>query len=218
MNHYSTGDTLYVLAENGLNLRSQPDRNADVLKTLKLGSQLEVLNSKSIYEDYFIGEEITEQIVTAQNDTINILFIGNWVKVRIGNQIGFVVDTYLTKINPNNMIDLTKDINEIINLEFGEPNLISNDIENPNGGCDKFLYNNGIFSKHCVYGSSTSGYTLILPEFSFEEVIQLYLLRESYIMKFNKQGKKEVEFETDSNYYEIKEFGGTVIIVNENGA
>lgn len=82
---YTKGDTLYVLARKGLNMRAMPNNQATLIKELAYGTLL-VITNDSIFDAYQI------------EDIKNFYIQGNWVNVcDKNNTCGYVFDGYLSK-------------------------------------------------------------------------------------------------------------------------
>jgi hypothetical protein len=85
---YQPGDTLYVWARSGLQLRAAPNLQAAVLRSLPLNTAVRVL-------------ERTDQPLTlsvlppAYQNAHPLLLRGYWVAVETGGQRGYLFDAYL---------------------------------------------------------------------------------------------------------------------------
>ena len=88
---YQKGDTLFVLAKSGLNLRSTPNAKSDVISTLPYGSKITVLEDTSYRRDAITEFESSEGKLTFQ---------GNWIKVSHAQQSGYIFDGYLSHLPP----------------------------------------------------------------------------------------------------------------------
>lgn len=75
---YSAGDILQINANGGLNLRDMPALQSKILKLLSYGQQVRI-------------EQLEHQ------DTIGNL-IGNWVKIEVNQEKGYVFDGFLTSL------------------------------------------------------------------------------------------------------------------------
>ncbi len=82
---YTKGDTLYVLARKGLNMRVMPNIRATLIQELAYGTPLIIAND-SIFDAYQV-EDIKDFYIQ-----------GNWVKACDNNKTcGYVFDGYLSK-------------------------------------------------------------------------------------------------------------------------
>lgn len=77
----NVGDQLFVFAENGLNMRDQPDLNGNKVHLLKKGDLVQVLDLMELLNKDTINNEV-----------------GYWIKVKYYDQVGFVFDIYLTSL------------------------------------------------------------------------------------------------------------------------
>lgn len=75
--HFQIGDTLYVAAKNGLNLRSQPNSNSTIIEKINL-------NETVIVDSVLMVDTISNRI-------------GNWVQVFRKKTSGYLFDGYLNK-------------------------------------------------------------------------------------------------------------------------
>ncbi len=78
---YETGDTLYVFASNGLNMREEPNTMSRKMQTLEFGESVIVLNDE---EKYY---EIDNRL-------------GTWVQVEANGKIGFLYSGFLSDFRP----------------------------------------------------------------------------------------------------------------------
>ncbi len=108
INNYKLGDTLFVWAKNGLNIRKEPDANSPVVAKLSFGSQvliidealqttpylLEISKIKELDEYHQDKESISER----RKSKKKLVFSGFWVKIRTNNTEGYVFDAYLSSL------------------------------------------------------------------------------------------------------------------------
>ena len=87
---YSIGDTMYVYAFDGLNLREQPNVNSKVIGKLEFGEKVQVANMPKI------GHENEVKIGTTK---------GYWVTIKQNEKTGYVFDAYLSKL-PNSKLNI----------------------------------------------------------------------------------------------------------------
>jgi hypothetical protein len=81
---YVKGDTLYILARKGLNMRAMPSSTAPLLQELAYGTRV-IISSDSIFDEYRV-EDIKDFFIK-----------GNWRKVCTETACGYVFDGYLSK-------------------------------------------------------------------------------------------------------------------------
>lgn len=116
---YSNGDSVYVISESGLNLRSDKNISSKVVKVIPSGQKLRVLESDSI---------------TKLPSINNIM--GAWVQVVDSTDLtrGFVFDYYLSKYPPFKFVKNDNSECWVNDLLF--------DIKNEIGKLDSFEYSN----------------------------------------------------------------------------
>jgi hypothetical protein len=86
---YSIGDTLYVCAFDGLNLREQPNVNSKVIGKLAFGEKVQVSNLPNI------AFENEVKIGTSK---------GYWIIITQNDKTGYVFDAYLSEL-PNSKLN-----------------------------------------------------------------------------------------------------------------
>lgn len=74
---------MYVISEDGLNIRKTPDFNAEKILTLRKGSEVQI-----------------QEIPNLAKITLPNGYYGNWLKINYGRIQGFVFDAYLSKLKP----------------------------------------------------------------------------------------------------------------------
>ncbi len=116
---YSKGDTMYVIAQNGLKLRTAHSLNSEVLKIMPNGQMVIVEGTDSLYE------------ITLSNG-----IKGKWVRISntYDSITGFVLDSYLSMLPPFKFILNDKD--------GCWKNDILMDMANAIGKIDSFEYSN----------------------------------------------------------------------------
>ena len=97
INWYQKGDSLFIWAESGLNLRSEKNVKSDILKTIPYGSKVITLEEKWFGErnDPNFSIELFGRIPTKENNRFKLE--GKWVKVKHGKEVGYVFDAFLSK-------------------------------------------------------------------------------------------------------------------------
>ena len=97
---YVAGDSLWVWARNGLNIREMPNDSAKVLGVAKNGGQVVALENQTRNWPYEI-EEIKASVESRHNKVINhpsFELQGYWAKIEYNGIIGYVFDAYLSKL------------------------------------------------------------------------------------------------------------------------
>jgi len=102
INNYEAGDTLYVWAPKGVNLRKDKSEHFDKILAIKYGEKVVALESSEMYDNPVLS--ILEIDVNKNNriDDNDFCLKGKWVKVKFGNTIGYIFDGYLSKLIPKN--------------------------------------------------------------------------------------------------------------------
>jgi len=110
------GQTVYytVIANNGLNLRSDSNLTSSVLLTIPFLSQV---------------EKLEKEIIPNSNLSAQTKIEGKWVKVKFKNKIGYVFDLYLVGHSDNRLSEEEK----TQNIEFGVTFVGSNCFYNIHG-------------------------------------------------------------------------------------
>lgn len=165
---YQLGDTLYVWAQSGLNMRSNPSLDSKKIDLLSFGSQviIEQYDHRKFeitaYPSFkYIGYNKEEKIAP------EIKFNGSWVQVSVKGKVGYVFDGYLNRF--------PAPIENEAFIEYANRNFILLDLvtipyDRNRTFFDKHrsIYNNGIIYSYAKQESS-SEVTIIFPELSFQE-------------------------------------------------
>jgi hypothetical protein len=99
------GNDLTVLAINGINLRTEPNINSQIIMSLPFGTVVSAIDQ-----------------VLSKPDTVNQV-IGEWIKISILKDVGFVFSPYLYR---NIKVNLLQKSSEILMLKEGLPGYILN--------------------------------------------------------------------------------------------
>ncbi len=100
IDYYVAGDTLWVWAMSGLNIREMPNDSAKVLGVAKNGGQVVCLENQARNWPYEILE-IEASVEAIHNTEINhpsFELQGYWAKIKYNGTIGYVFDAYLSKL------------------------------------------------------------------------------------------------------------------------
>jgi len=106
--NYAQGDVLHVWANSGLNMREGPGTDFPKLKKLEYGDQVQVI------DNYLNSTPFTTTVLAKSKKNREFVMHGFWVRVKIGNQEGYVFDGYLSRIPA---MKRSKDNNNNINTE-----------------------------------------------------------------------------------------------------
>ncbi len=164
--NYEIGDTLYVWAKNGLNLRESAGTKSTILSKISFGEWL-VVQEKSEETYNILGISPTKSNYYNKN-TDPVIFKGNWVKVidSKGN-VGYVIDQYLLRIRTFNITTEGIEL-ETLTIDTIFKNAFNLEIEK------QHIYN--IKSK-INSGSSWSSQEFEFQNFTIEEVLVLFSAR-----------------------------------------
>ena len=105
------GDTLYIWAKSGLNVRAQPSTKAKVLTTLPYGDSIQ-LKSTCGKSYHVMGIEQTETWLDS-GKIDPVIFKGCWVKIQTAEGvIGYTISQYLLPLAPKSLFNInTEGIN-----------------------------------------------------------------------------------------------------------
>ncbi|MBK6995101.1 MAG: SH3 domain-containing protein [Lewinellaceae bacterium] len=99
---YQVGDSLFVWAKSGLNLRIKPSIDAPKLTVIPYGNTIEVIDTAI--------QTLSHSIVIAKpKEKDGFRLKGFWVMVKYGEKVGFAFDGYLSKLP---VVDISKDKKE----------------------------------------------------------------------------------------------------------
>ncbi len=90
--YYVSGETLWVWAKTGLNIRELPDTNSKIVAKIENGSKVVTLD----YQDRALPYSIEE--IKKMSGAPNFKLEGYWAKIQYGDKIGFVFDAYLSHL------------------------------------------------------------------------------------------------------------------------
>jgi len=216
---YDSGDSLYVLAFNGLIMHEKPNSNSELILLVPYGERVTTLSAKSKLNTN------PNSVVEIPSRTLNGKYIpefrlkGEWCKVQFKGNEGYVFDAYLSKLHP---IEINESYFDYIERNFKrletqeefdgiyqgkEMNLI------------RISYTSGI-SYYKNRFTSWGAESIVFPD-SFEEAYLLFIAnkinRENPIMEFYGKNEGNWEFYYDTGGIKLKEMAGFVIIENEWG-
>lgn len=238
INWYQKGDSLYIWAESGLNLRADKNIKSNILETIPYGAIVVTLEEKRFGEknDPNFSIELFNRNQSTKKDRFKLE--GKWVKVKFGNKEGFVFDAYLSKLPTLVEIDLENSSNK--NTKYYES--FSHYLERIDKDVDyeettvkewedftisKWISKKGIILKlTSIWGRED--YEIILSDFSKEEAYLILdrLFNIGDIMEQRlKLGGEEVSDSSNSLHLRLNEishaslnnFGNTVIIKISSG-
>lgn len=101
--HYKVGDTLFVWAKSGLNLRSDATTKSDILAKIPIGEELKIVALSDMrYNTELINTIDSNYVQVKSIRKIDpLILFGNWVKVQTESGLeGYVIDQYLLLLRP----------------------------------------------------------------------------------------------------------------------
>ncbi len=169
---YKPGSTLYVHALQGLSMREATDLKAKALLVVPYGGEVEVVAD-------------TKPKVPITNSNIS----GNWVKVKQGNNVGYMFDGFLSrfKIMDPKQINTSYSIGDYLKSYFKS---ISDVNKAPDGSAAdyrKIIFQNGtIYEYQNFEGGITMSATFPITVITFQEMY--HLARQSNSIFFTGKG------------------------------
>ncbi|HBF87037.1 MAG TPA: hypothetical protein DDX39_00235 [Bacteroidales bacterium] len=175
--NYQKGDTLFVWANSGLNLRETPNENGKILTTIPFGELVEIISET---ENEMFDVEIIKSKKINNKWTPNYSISGYLIKVNYKNITGYIYSGFLSKLEPIYNIQTLYSLNEIFEKEHG----IAKRFE---WGNNERINNEIIFNNGFVYyeraGNAWFQTTYMLSNVRFEEGI---LIVYNFIENMNK--------------------------------
>ena len=89
---YSKGEHLYIWAASGLNLRAEPNAQAQKIINIPFGEKIEIIDNQ-IHAHPF-------SYAMARSNSTEWVVNGHWVQVAFQQHRGYVFDGYLSKLPP----------------------------------------------------------------------------------------------------------------------
>ena len=154
----SAGETLYVWAKNGLNLREQASASSAILSKLNYGAAVTILAPEAEVKYDF------PLFPSSGKANTGVLLNGKWLKVKAGEQEGFVFDKLLLGYAPYLSRDGGKDwydISAYLEMAFALGKLKETR--------KKLSDNEEAIIQH--YGKASSGVTLQATQHKIESIV-----------------------------------------------
>ena len=211
INQYKVGDTLYIWANEGLNLRMDKNIKSKVIQNLKFGSIVLSNEAKSDKDEDF-------KLVTNYKNKREENLKGNWLSVRIGELEGFIFDAYLSKYKP---VEKEENYTEFLSnnlILISEKNYEDIEDQEVYESCTKRIYSSGSIIEIKNYNEATEQFILIM-DFSFEEAILLTEQIENY-NQIKKETKLEIQLSSNkklNTYFHVENFESNLTIEEFNG-
>ncbi len=103
--NYQKGDSLYVWADSGLKIRSEPSLKGEKMNLIPYGEKVKIIQENL----RTIPLKVNELKLKSTNGKVEVFDIeGFWVKVDWNGEEGYVFDGYLSKIETLSIDSLTK--------------------------------------------------------------------------------------------------------------
>lgn len=211
INHYEIGDTLYNWAKSGLKIRTEKGFDSKVHAIIPFGGQVITLGRKDKYHPVGYEIQVNDAYEVREKEKDSISLLGKWVKVRFKDKVGYVFDSYLSRLRIPGSTDLKKFLSD----EIGIAKIIVA-LPKIGEGEEKIIYNNGTFLHNVIRGSSGE-FKLVIPEFSFEEAFQLIYHLNIYVEKIEERKNDSIDIHLECGFYQIKVVENVAIIIGEFG-
>lgn len=223
---YKPGDTLWVWAKNGLNIRDQPNAHSKILGKIENGAPVVSLDYPNHDFPYAVEEikQRTEKI--SANETLeypNFELAGYWAKIKYKGAVGYVFDGYLSKLQtiighqydaPGNqdfhVLSLKKQakvLKQIGKNEYGKDDRIFVRFIFDNGNLINISGGSGHWEKEMLFSNNLS-------------LIEGYLIY-AHTMKVEtddllEKGEDYLKFKIDTGFLTIKKIGSLLVIYEEH--
>lgn len=223
---YKPGDTLWVWAKNGLNIREQPDAHSRILGNAENGGQIISLDYQNIDFPYTV-EEIKKSVHgITDNEKVDypgFELTGYWAKINYKGVVGYVFDAYLSKlqtfIGHQSDGDSEEDFHVLSLKKFAK--VLKQIGENKYGEDDqkfvRYIFDTGNVID--IYGGSGNwGKEMLFP--NNLSIIEGYLIY-SHTMKSEMdilvdKGEDYLKFEIETGFLTIKKMGSFLVIYEEH--
>jgi hypothetical protein len=219
ISNYEPGDSLYVWASKGLQLRVEPNFSSEAISLMEFGELVIAIEKKPFYPDEYRPDEVS--VIEIQSKKINNRYYpnfrlsGKWCKVNYKGKEGYVFDAYLSSLK---VIDYGESPKKYFDRNF----LLIDTIfyqENMDGQerrITKLIYKSGIVY-YSVRGVSYGSETIVFP-FSFEEsylfFISRYINNDDPYLALIESDKDKTTFAGPMEEITLTKLNGFVIIEN----
>ncbi len=216
---YDKGDSLYVWASKGLQLRLKPDYNSEAICLINFGELVIAIDKKTFYAGKHRPDETS--IIEIKSIKINnrnypsLRLVGNWCKVNYNGNEGYVFDAYLSSLKIINDGESPKryfDRNfSIIDTIFYQENKDAQETI-----IMKLIYDSGIMY-YGIKGTSYGSETIVFP-YSFEESYLFFVSRhinsDDPYLELYKTDEKKSTFVGPMDEISLEKVNGFVIVEN----
>ncbi len=151
---YLNGDTLYVWAKSGLNLRSAPSIEAAVIQTIPYGQPVEVITRGDILDKQY-RVKIIDAVKFNDEMQPDYTLQGYWAEVNYAGKTGYVFDGFLSRYKPFKKVDERPYVIFFNFEEYGVLQVLEErGKDNPDYSFRRVVYNDGVIEE---YGLSIGG-------------------------------------------------------------
>ncbi|MDF1694820.1 MAG: SH3 domain-containing protein [Saprospiraceae bacterium] len=93
----------YVWARDGLNVRSGPGTNYEIIATLNFGDSIEVVRKTAKKCNIYAVSKVDTNYYYSENETVGPLILyGEWIQIKTNTgKEGFVINQYILKVKPH---------------------------------------------------------------------------------------------------------------------
>ncbi len=212
---YKPGDSLFVWAKSGLNMRNAPNVSGQILAKIPFGKEVSCKGRKSWFDYVKYSKTITDIVQDEEHGGVcQIEMKGQWVKISYDGIEGYIFDAYLSRFKPKSRGgDITRlfeyfknRCDSVIYLERKVPNL--------EFGRDKVILCNGIFATQ-NYHSGGYNFQMSIPDCSIEEVFLILRYLEYELSGIIQKEDGGILIGQDLGGYTIESFKNFVIVTGE---
>jgi hypothetical protein len=211
--NYKIGDSLFVWASSGLNVRNGPGTNFNIKSKLVFGSKVQIIKKTN---KHFNIKGISKVNPNAYiKNTEPVIFKGNWVEIKTESGLtGFVIDQYLINLKPFNKLKIKS---FVLNLDYISYDTTNIRLLEHEGGLKEYKTKT-VYNKNIVATSTFGGYTgevvFTFKNYSIEEVLIIFSSAfnnyEEYVV--DKNWENEIDFsDYEMCYFTVRKEGSTVI-------
>ena len=212
---YKPGDTLYVWATSGLNIRAAANANAKVVGKIGFGEMVLSRAGKNwnLYQNESVKIKDVQAIHGERTKTITLR--GNWAMITYNDIEGFVFDAYLSKLKPPDHNE-SSSFFEAFKEEFGIVKYIEQKDSLSENSKNRILLGNGAVMDEYRYATYRSFY-VIVPYFSIEEALLIIRKLDNYAEDIIQSNENTIKIRQEIGGYEIRSYENSTIISAEWG-
>ncbi len=168
---YEIGETLYIWAKNGMNLRAGPGTDFKIITKLGFGEELEV-KEKTEKTYNVLGISGAEKINGVTKKIDPLIFKGHWVQVLTrSGEIGYLIDQYLLSVQPEKIKE--PPLYTVNLMLLSVDTIYKSPIIHDGGGLNQAI--EWTFLEGIKLTDSSGGYwsetTFVFPDYTVEEAL-----------------------------------------------